>query len=322
MNFTVVVPFYNKGRFIESAIRSVLAQTAPVLEVIVIDDGSTDDGPAKLAPIRDPRLRLVRQANAGVSAARNRGIAMARGDWIAFLDADDGWHPQFLAALDKAHQAYPDADVVATGFRIVYEPNGEALEPWDVPDAFNEVELVEDLRDRWMQSSPFCSSSVAVNTERLRQMQPCFHVGESVGEDMDLWFRLADETPVALVHAPLSSVRGAVPNSLSSNMPVILAPYLVRMRHRALTGQIPAQHRRAALWFVAQQEITMARTLLAKGRRREAFRLLRDAHYAAVGRRWQLTFLMAMFMPGKVAGRWQRWRVRSADAFSQQGTLP
>jgi glycosyltransferase involved in cell wall biosynthesis len=321
MKFSVIVPLYNKARFIEAAVRSALAQTVPPHEVIVVDDGSTDGSADIVEAIGDARVRVVRQRNGGVSAARNHAIELATGDWIAFLDADDWQHPEFLAHVRKGHEACPEADLVATGF--VKIAGDEEPDAWLLPETFCEIEQIEDLRARWMKNHPFFTSSVAVRASRLKAMQPCFAVGESFGEDLDLWFRIADESPVALVHAPLAAYRVDVAGSLTSKgRQDSLPAYLRRMRARALDGTIPARHRRSALWFVAQQEVTIAREQLAAGRRREALRWLMSARYAATGRRWQITLLLTLLAPAHFAERWQRWRLRNADSFAQQGTLP
>ncbi len=321
MKFSVVIPLYNKASFVRSTVESALAQSLPAHEVIVVDDGSTDGGTDALDGITDTRVRVVRQANAGVSAARNRGIRMATGDWVAFLDADDAYHPDFLAALARAHATCPEADVLATRFRRVQEPTGRPFEPWAVPENFCEVELIEDLRQRWMKNTPLCSSSVAVRRTRLAQMPALFIEGESVGEDLDMWFRLADQTPVAIVNAPFATVRGDLPGSLSWGFRGrinTLPPFLSRMRQQALDGTIPARYRASALWFVAQQEITLARSALADGRRMKALWWLLQGRHAFLNRRWQLTMAMALFMPMGIADRWQRWRLRSAEAFTQE----
>lgn len=93
---SVIIPLYNKGCFIRRALNSVFFQTFEDYEIIVIDDGSTDDGPEQVLTYTDPRLHLIHQTNAGPGATRNRGIREAIGKYIAFLDADDEWLPEFL----------------------------------------------------------------------------------------------------------------------------------------------------------------------------------------------------------------------------------
>lgn len=319
MNFSVVIPLYNKLHYVQSAVRSVLAQTLSPMEVIVVDDGSTDGSAEAVEALRDPRVRLVRQPNAGVSATRNRGIALARGDWVAFLDADDWYHPEMLAALAQAHQACPDADMLGAGFRKIPPAFGADPEAWPVAESFYEVEVVEDLRVRWMKTAPFCTSSVAIRTDLLRSIQPCFVTGEQHGEDLDLWFRVGDLTRVAVVNAPFAAVR-VLPDSLSTrNARHTLPAFLQRMQQRALSGEIPAKHRRSALWFVGQMHVTLARDALDAGDRKLALRWLAGGRRVALTRRWALTALMALFMPTHVAGSWQRWRIRSAEAFSPEG---
>ncbi|TFZ00004.1 glycosyltransferase family 2 protein [Ramlibacter rhizophilus] len=319
MKFSVVIPLYNKGRFIESAVQSVLEQTLAPLEVIVVDDGSTDDGAARVAALADPRVRLIRQPNAGVSAARNRGIAAAQGDWVALLDGDDAWHPEFLAALARAHRACPEAQMLGTRFHTVVEHTGRPFEPWPVPEAFCETELIDDLRLRWMKNTPLCSSSVAIRTELLRSMPERFIEGEAWGEDLDLWFRVSDLAPVAVVNAPYATIRGEVPGSLTRrDLARELPPFLVRMRQHAMDGTIPARYRQSALWFVAQLQVTMARAALAENERLESLRFLLRARGSMLSRRWMMTMFMTLFVPVGLADRWQRWRVRSADAFAQE----
>ena len=100
---SVIIPCHNYGRFVTAAVESALSQTYQPVDVIVIDDGSTDDTPERLQAFGS-RIRYIRQENQGVSAARNTGIRQSCGEWVAFLDADDFWHPQKLEAQFRSIQ--------------------------------------------------------------------------------------------------------------------------------------------------------------------------------------------------------------------------
>lgn len=121
---TVVMPVYNVGPYVAEAIHSVLSQTYQALELIVVDDGSTDDTVERVAAHHDPRLHLLRQANAGSSAARNSGIAHGTGELIAFIDGDDVWLPDKLARHVAYLRDHSDADLTFAWSRIVDE-NGD-----------------------------------------------------------------------------------------------------------------------------------------------------------------------------------------------------
>ena len=121
-DFSVVIPLYNKEREVARAVRSALAQTLPPREVIVVDDGSTDGGAAVVEALAAHEgrglVRLVRQRNGGVCAARNRGIAEARGSHVALLDADDAWREGFLAEIASLTDEWPDCGLYCTAFDI------------------------------------------------------------------------------------------------------------------------------------------------------------------------------------------------------------
>src|SRR6266550_7359975 len=106
---SVVIPTYNRGRVVGEAIESALGQRHRELEILVVDDGSTDDTAERVAGFRDRRLRYIRREHAGVSSARNAGIAVASGDLVSFLDSDDLWKPDKLGADIDALARYPSA---------------------------------------------------------------------------------------------------------------------------------------------------------------------------------------------------------------------
>ena len=108
---SVVIPLYNKAASITSTIQSVLAQSYPYFEIVIIDDGSSDNSVQKVRLIDDKRIKLISKQNGGVSSARNEGIRQAQYDYIAFLDADDLWKPTYLEELVKLITDFPEASL-------------------------------------------------------------------------------------------------------------------------------------------------------------------------------------------------------------------
>ena len=122
---SVIVPLYNKAAYVEKTLRSIVAQTYPAAEIIVVDDGSTDDGPSLVQAIDDERLQLIRQDNHGPGHARNQGLLAAASPYVAFLDADDEWLPNFLEVTLGHLRDHPDCALCVTG-----QYRGEKRSDW------------------------------------------------------------------------------------------------------------------------------------------------------------------------------------------------
>lgn len=187
---SVIIPTYNRGAWVAEAVDSVLAQTHVSVEVIVVDDGSTDDTPAVLAGYGD-RIRVIRQANAGVSAARNAGMAAARGEWIGFLDSDDTWLPEKLERQWADLAAYPEAvghavDVALCGTA------GREMSLWDgrgMAEEFEKSPLRTRALDDVLQVA-FYTQAVLLKREVVARVGG-FKEGMQIHEDIDFLARVA-----------------------------------------------------------------------------------------------------------------------------------
>ena len=199
MLFTIVIPLYNKEKYIRQTVDCVLSQTIEDYELLIIDDGSTDGSLEIVSGIVDPRIRIIHQENGGVSKARNRGIREAKGKYITFLDADDVWTTDFLETCLSLFQQFPDAKVVCPSYQMKYEnrivnPTWRSVSP-TAPC------LVEDFFE--MATAPcwiMTSSCVAVEANAIRSLDYLFAENEWVYEDYDMWLRLGARFPVA--HSP------------------------------------------------------------------------------------------------------------------------
>lgn len=189
--FSVVIPLYNKEKYILRAIDSVLSQSFTDFEIIIVDDGSTDDSLKNIESISDFRIRIIKQTNQGVGSARNKGMTEAKYNWIALLDADDAWSNDHLNELTNIINTYPSVGMVANDFLQI----NTDLNPPKVNEGSN-IRLVDYFLEASKNRSKACSSSVAISKRAFNDIGG--FSSEKMGEDIKYWAKIALSYPVAV----------------------------------------------------------------------------------------------------------------------------
>jgi glycosyltransferase involved in cell wall biosynthesis len=190
---TIIVPLYNKVAEVGRALKSILTQTISEYELLIIDGGSTDGSLNVVEPyLQDSRIRLLHQKSKGLPAGRNEAILEAKGDLIAFLDADDEWHPDFLETIIRLYTTYPGAGIYATAYeRCVIDFCKDNIvrglppeRPWEgyIPSYFR----------MYVEAGypPFCPCSVALDRHVFDKVG-YFNPNTRVGEDVEMWVKVA-----------------------------------------------------------------------------------------------------------------------------------
>ena len=236
MKFSVIIPLYNKAPYIRKALESVLAQTYTDYELIIVDDGSTDDSAeiaeailqeairlqgyeakgmensaadtlaSRLSPLAS-RLRLLSQPNAGVSAARNNGVAQAHGEYIAFLDADDWWEPTYLERMAQLIEDYPKVGLYASNY-VYYKP-GKTHVALNIPTGY-----INYPKAYYESNAMPVWTGAAMIPRNVYDEMGGFPRGIKLGEDFLLWSKIALQYPVAFLNEPLAWYNNDVPATL------------------------------------------------------------------------------------------------------------
>lgn len=212
-----MIPLYNKQESAARAIRSVLAQSYPHFELIVVDDGSTDASQAVARSFTDPRFKLLTQINEGVASARNRGVEAASFDYVCFLDADDEYSVDFLSEISKLIQVNRNAALYCCRYKEVDEQGRPFLGNCDLPKAF--FGEVNDFFLHYKHSrSLMCSSNICARRKLILEVGG-FPAGQRIGEDIYLWLRLALKGSVMFSDQILATIyRNAENRTVSSGL--------------------------------------------------------------------------------------------------------
>ena len=206
MRFSIIMPLYNKAPYVAKAIGSVLSQTFTDYELVIMDDGSKDNSYDVALKTIEGRVncRIHRQENAGVSMARNNAAALAQGEYLCFLDADDWWNPTFLEEMSKLIDEYPEAGIYGTGYTIVNDTrNRTRVAPLGVDQGFEKGYINYCQVYSKTLAMPLTSISVAMPKSVFIEMQG-FPKGIKLGEDFLLWIKIALKYKVAFLNKPLA----------------------------------------------------------------------------------------------------------------------
>lgn len=211
MKFSVIIPLYNKAPYVRKALETVCAQTYRDYEIIVINDGSTDNSAIVaeefLNSVEGINYKILQQKNAGVAAARNNGVAQANGNYLAFLDADDWWEPTYLERMAKLIKDYPDAGLYACNY-VYYKP-GKTHVALHIPTGYinyPKVYYQSNAMPVWTGATVVCKTVF----EKIGG----FPIGVRLGEDFLLWAQIAMQYPVVFLDEPLAWYNNDVPVAL------------------------------------------------------------------------------------------------------------
>lgn len=287
-SISVVIPLYNKELEVERALRSVLSQSLMPGEIIVVDDGSTDGSRAVVERVmaENPtsNIRLLVQKNGGVSAARNRGIAEAKGRYVALLDADDWWLTGYIAEVCRMMEYYPDAEAYSTAFDIV---SGDKRVRAAVPECEGVINPAEEaLRSRY----PIIPSTATLLRSAVMECGG-FPEGMRIGEDQWLWVRMM-QRGCRFVFSPMSLVRYSREASNRS-----AAIYRAEQSQHSLEGLYSSEQDEQLNEYIARIALGKAITQSVRGGTEDARRAAEKFSYTHLSRRQLYRLRMLNTLP-------------------------
>ena len=198
--FSIVIPVYNKEKFVAKTIESVLSQTFTDYEIIIVNDGSTDQSEAKISVFKDNRIKYYSKKNEGVALARNFGIEKATADNICFLDADDYWYPTFLETMHRYSSELPEQIVFAAAIEIETK-NKTIPAHYSIPST-SDFEIV-NFFDASQKECALWTSSVCIHKSVFDKVGN-FDIKIKHGEDTELWIRIGLQFPIVFIRKILA----------------------------------------------------------------------------------------------------------------------
>lgn len=297
---SVVIPTYNRARFLPAAVASVRAQTYPCDEILIVDDGSTDDTTEVVAAM-GAGVRLIRQANAGPAAARNRGIQEAKGELVAFLDTDDRWLPGKLAAQVELFRSEPNLGLACADMAIEDDSGVRLVDSNFVKRGLQQH--FDALGGRPIPNAPrrllelnFINTSTAVARRQTLLGLGGFDTRLRYGEDLELWLRIAARHPIACVASVLEVRVEHDSNVTRSIEPMLLGYVKMAETIREWAGAAMAAWGMDGDRYVANCQADLGYWYFSNGRMQDARRAMMASFKTAPGLR-SILYYAASLLP-------------------------
>ena len=295
---TAIIPVFNAEDSIARAIRSVLDQTLPAEEVLVVDDGSTDNS-AHVVSQFGSKVRYLYQINAGASAARNLAIREARRDWVAFLDADDVWKPDRLERQFEVLRRNPDLKWAAGSFNNISSGRVDSIPRTRFSHKLVENEVASDALELMGNGWSIWTGTVIIRRDVFAEVGD-FDEQQRTSHDLDLWIRIAAKYPrIGWISDPVADYE-INPDGLTLTSVAIGDPTLIRLHERAieLTDQLSTERKPHLRSFTEHHGRLLLRDTISAGRSAQARKLIGQFDELGVPVSSRLKF--ASWIPGRL----------------------
>lgn len=295
------MPIYNKAKTIKMSLNSILDQTLQEFEILVVDDGSTDELSSVLDEYDDFRIRVFKQKNQGVSMARNKAIENSTFPYICFLDGDDIWYKNHLETLKSMIDKYPSEMMFVTSYRIVmndgiyFDSNNNMLQMKD--KTFKVSNIFSKIGTGILHTNSVCIARDAFEKTGI------FEVGVKLGEDTDMWFRVAAYFNVVLCKTVTTEYHRQY--STASRFETINFNWPFEMREDAMmeSNEISVEKKESICRMLDRYRVSKARHYLLNGDKGAAWKALASVKQKNCARKQWMTTVLCFLIPRRILKR-------------------